>query len=31
MRQRHSSETPTVEMHYYPSSIKAGTAELLVL
>lgn len=28
MRQRHSSETPSVEMHYYLSSSKASAAEL---
>lgn len=28
MRKRHSAETPTVEMHYYLSSLKASAAEL---
>ena len=28
MRQRHSTETPGVEMHYYLSSLKASAAEL---
>lgn len=28
MRQRHSAETPAVEMHYYLSSLKASAAEL---